>query len=394
MNLLFYCQHSLGLGHLARSLRLAAALAERFEVTLLNGGRLPAGTVVPPGVTLVNLPPLGHDDRYQLVSHDPLLSVEQACQARRERVLATLASTAPAAVVIELYPFGRKKFEFELIPLLDAAHARADRPVIVCSLRDLLVRSNDQARSDERRSRLVNTFFDAVLVHADPRFARLEESFRPQTPLRVPVLYTGFVAPEALGDTGDATTERLPRVLVSSGGGMVGEPLVRAAVAAHAEVARRSGLATTVVAGPFLPEPVWTWLQEQAARFPALSAIRSVPDLRAAIARSAVSVSQAGYNTTMDLLRTRTPAVLVPYGDGDEDEQLRRAQRLAALGVAELLPPGELDGSRLADVVVAAAGRPPQPTAFDLSGASTTASLVAGLVRALLAKPAVAGNLR
>ena len=38
--LLIYCQHSLGIGHLTRSFALAAALAERFRVVFLNGGRL------------------------------------------------------------------------------------------------------------------------------------------------------------------------------------------------------------------------------------------------------------------------------------------------------------------------------------------------------------------
>ena len=45
--LLFYCQHSLGIGHLTRSFALATALAETFHVVFLNGGRLPPGLPVP-----------------------------------------------------------------------------------------------------------------------------------------------------------------------------------------------------------------------------------------------------------------------------------------------------------------------------------------------------------
>src|SRR6185503_4053525 len=151
--------------------------------------------------------------------------------------------------------FGRKAFEFELLPLLEAAVARgADRPKVVCSLRDILVNGRvNQARHDERASKRVNAFFDAVLVHSDPSFARLEESFRPHTPLQAPVHYTGFVAPPAQ----PSAVRRLRRLLVSSGGGIVGEPLVRAAVEAHAALHAATGLSTTVVAGPFLPAPVW-----------------------------------------------------------------------------------------------------------------------------------------
>ena len=69
--LLFWCQHSLGLGHLARAMRLAEGLAAHFDVVLLNGGRFPPGTWVPAGVSVVNLPPLGHDEDFRLVSHEP-----------------------------------------------------------------------------------------------------------------------------------------------------------------------------------------------------------------------------------------------------------------------------------------------------------------------------------
>jgi len=186
--LLFYCQHSLGLGHLARSLRLADGLTERFDVRLLNGGRFPAGTTVPARVDVLNLPPLGHDADGMLVSHDPAYTVEQACARRTELLLAALDETRPAVVLIEMYPFGRRKFEFELVPLLDAVAALgADRPRVVCSLRDILVqRATGQRKHDERAVARLNASFDAIVMHADPAFATLEESFRPATPLRVP----------------------------------------------------------------------------------------------------------------------------------------------------------------------------------------------------------------
>ena len=67
---LFYCQHSLGMGHLMRSFALADRLAERFRLVLLNGGRLPKGIVPPANIELVNLPPLGIDDANQLRAID------------------------------------------------------------------------------------------------------------------------------------------------------------------------------------------------------------------------------------------------------------------------------------------------------------------------------------
>ena len=382
---LFYCQHSLGLGHLARSLALADGLAARFDVVLLNGGRLPAGTRVPDGVRLVNLPPLGHASDYSLVSHDPAVTVDDALARRRRIILDTFAATRPAALVVELFPFGRKKFAGELIPLLEAATAAdGPRPRVVCSIRDILVGQRiDQGGHDERASVTANRYFDAVLVHADPAFARLEESFAPATPLTVPVHYTGFVtSPASRQESGRECGVREPRLLVSAGGGMVGEPLFRTAVAAHRALADRTGLRTTVVAGPFLPEPAWEWLHEQAAREPMLDAVRRVDDLAAEIRRSALSLSQCGYNTAMDLIRAGTPAVVVPYAEGREDEQHRRARQLAELGVLRTVAPAELTPQRLVDELCALRAFRPAPAALDLDGRTTSARIVAELVDA------------
>jgi predicted glycosyltransferase len=291
-------------------------------------------------------------------------------------VVEALAETRPAVLLVEMYPFGRRKFEFELLPLLDAVAALgADRPKVVCSLRDILVqRPVGQAKHDERAVTRLNASFDVVVMHADPAFATLPESFRPATPLRVPVHYTGFVAPPVPAPVG----RRLDRMVVSAGGGMVGEPLVRAAVEVHRDLFIRTGLHTTVVAGPFLPEPVWDWLLEQAAHSPVLEAVRRVDDLAGEIAASALSLSQGGYNTTMDLLRAGTPAVVVPYADGTEDEQTRRTSRLAQLGVLRMVPATSLgDRDALLDELVAAAAAEPAPVRLDLSGAETTARILA-----------------
>ena len=379
-SLLFWCQHSVGLGHLVRSLALADALQERFDVVLLNGGRFPAGLEVPAGVRVVHLAPLGLDDDYALVSHDPSVDVGTACASRVAAILDALERHRPSVVLLELYPFGRKKFAFEIEPLLAAVDAMgADRPRVVCSVRDILVNQKpDQQLHDDRAARITNAHLDAVLVHSDPSFAALDESFRPSSPLAVPVFHTGFVttrpAPVPEGEV------RHARVIVSAGGGMVGEPIVRTAVAAHRRVHVDTGLRTVVVAGPFLPDDVWAWLQDEADRSPWLDAVRQVSDLAGEIRRSAVSVSQCGYNTTMDLLRAGTPSIVVPYSAGREDEQRRRADRLAELGVLTAIDAADLTADRLVAAIRTAVQSPPAAVRLDLDGAATSARIVAGLV--------------
>jgi predicted glycosyltransferase len=379
---LFYCQHSLGLGHLVRSFALAGALAERFRVVLLNGGRLPRGVPLPAGVEVESLPPLGMDVAGRLISGDRRRTAERALELRRDRMLALLEQLRPDVVLVELFPFGRKKFAPELLPLLDAA--RAAGALTVCSLRDILVSSRrDQARFEEVASVRANELLDAILVHADPAFARLEDSFAPSTPLRVPVHYTGFVvpvdgAPRSLAPTPPAT-ER-PRVLVSTGGGAYGGAIVAAAVEAHEVALADAGVDVRIVAGPFMADEQWRALRATAHARRGLEAVRSVPDLAAELRAASASVSQCGYNTALDLLRTGVPALVVPFDEGGEDEQTRRAKRLERLGAVRVLEAARADGPALAAAVLELLRFRPAPVALDLDGARTSALTVANLL--------------
>ena len=378
--LLFYCQHSVGLGHLVRSMNLADGLAGEFDVTLLNGGPWPSELPQPASVDIVHLPALGLDESYALVSRDDRFTVEEAVRIRRSRIQQAYRDTSPDVVLIELFPFGRKKFMPELMPLLEAAHAARPATLVVCSLRDILVGSRrDQQGHDDRAARIANEYFDALLVHADERFATLDETFHPSVPLRTPVHYTGFVRGTPSRDP-DRPQE--PRVLVSAGGGLVGAPLFRAAAEAHPRLLAELGLRTVIVSGPFLPDQDFDELSHRAAETAGLDVVRYLPDLAAEMAASTVSVSQVGYNTTMDILGCGTPAVVVPYGEGREDEQAERARRLERLGAVRVIDPDRLSASTFVGAVHDARDWMPLAVPLDLDGRTRTPELLRSLLEA------------
>ena len=147
--LLFYCQHSLGIGHLMRSFALCQALSARYRVQLLCGGRIPQGIVPPGAFEVIALPPIAANLDFSLVSHDAAGDLEQTFERRAGLIVEQFRALRPAVVVVELFPFGRKKFSRELLPLLEAAR-EPPRPLVVCSLRDLLVGRADQQEHDER----------------------------------------------------------------------------------------------------------------------------------------------------------------------------------------------------------------------------------------------------
>ncbi|MBD9360808.1 glycosyltransferase family protein [Methylomonas fluvii] len=373
--LLLYCQHSLGMGHWVRAMTLTNALSREFRVTFLNGGRAPDHQAAVADLDMLNLPPLGMGEDHQLYSQDERYSVEEALAARKQIILDEYAMLRPKVVLIELFPFGRKKLAGELLPLLKTARRdKQTKPLVLCSLRDIMVNARkDQSRHDERARWITDRYFDGLLVHADPRFARLEDSFKPRHPLQTPLLYTGFVAPGRI-----PAAIKPPRhgVLVSAGGGMVGAPLFQAAIQAHAINWTTEKLPMTIVAGPFLPEADWQDLVAQVKGMAGLTLRRSVPAMQPLLEAHSLSVSQCGYNTVMDILESGTPALVVPFVRGQEDEQSQRAQKLAELGLVEILNPSELTGQRLAERILQLRDFSPNPAGLNLAGADHTVRLI------------------
>jgi predicted glycosyltransferase len=368
--LLFYCQHSLGIGHLTRSFALAAALLEYFHVVFLNGGRLPPGLPVPRGVELIDLPALGMDDGHTVISRDSTLDVAQAQDRRRALIAGAVRKCRPAVLLVELFPFGRKKFAGEILSMIRLARRQPGRRALVaCSLRDILVDARpDQQQHDDRARGLAERYFDVVLVHADPSLARLEESFHPRRALRVPVHYTGYVVPARTERPGEPRGEHL---LFSAGGGIVGDPLFRTALQARLRMHQPPPM--RVIAGPFLPESQWRSLQQALRGVAGIELVRQVPDMVAEMRRARASISQCGYNTALDIVVSRVPALVVPYATSTENEQSVRASRLAALGAIRQVNAADLDPQQMIAEIDALLAFTPRAAVLNLDGAAHSA---------------------
>lgn len=369
---LFYVQHLLGVGHLKRAAILAEAMADAgLDVTVALGG-MPLPGVPFRGARIAELPPAriaGAD--FSTILDAEGRPVDAAWQTRRrEALLSLFRSAAPDVLLIELFPFGRRQFRFELLPLLEEAQRSRPRPCVACSVRDILVASKRSGRDAEVVATL-QRFFDAVLVHGDPALIPFGATFGAACEIAGLLRYTGYVAGRE--DSAEAA-EGDGEVLVSAGGGAVGAPLLFAAMQAR-PMTPLAGRIWRFIAGPNLPAADFAALEAASGERTIVERFRS--DFAARLKAAALSISQAGYNTTMDILRAGVPAIVIPYEAAGETEQRLRSELLAAKGLLTVVPAAELSPERLAAGVAEALARPAaRPFGIDLSGAATTACLV------------------
>jgi predicted glycosyltransferase len=374
-----YCQHVLGVGHYFRSLEIARAL-HRHEIVLVTGG--PSVEVnLPSHVTECRLPGLQMDGAFTAISPTDANRALDEVKEERKRLLCSLfEKNAPDLFLIELYPFGRKSFGFEILPLLEAIH-RGDfsSTKVVCSLRDILVEKKNQKTYEQRVLDILNKYFHGLLVHADETLVSLNETFERTDRIEIPVVYTGFITPRPKPDGGKKVRTRLglkrdeALIIASAGGGRVGEDLLRSVVEAYARLTGERRVRLCVFTGPFMAEAHFTVLSDLVASLPGVQLERFTADFLSYLAAADLSISMAGYNTCMNILATGVPSLVFPFSQNRE--QRMRAEKLAALGGFSLLREEDLEPSSLATLMAEVLSSPIKPGRIpvNLDGARQTA---------------------
>ena len=372
MKIIVYCQHVLGVGHFFRTLEIVKALSAHEIVLVTGGAALPCP--VPGHMRQVNLPGLMMDDHFNgLYSVDPARTVQAVKQERQQILEQLFLNERPDVFLVELYPFGRKAFRFELDPILSLIQDKGIQCRVICSLRDILVEKKDVVAYETRVVNTLNQYFDGVLIHSDPKLIRLDSSFSRMAEVRIPIVYTGFVTPrpdpsavpgvrKALGVTPGQSL-----VVVSAGGGTVGAPLLKAAILAHRLLENRDQVKMTVLTGPYMDEEAVDEIHSLVH-----DGVQVKPfwaDFISLLAAADLSISMAGYNTCMNIVAAGVASLVWPFDQNRE--QRARAEALADFADMTMLEQTHLEPKTLAGMIQdrLVAGKKKIVRPLDLGGA-------------------------
>ena len=371
---MIYVQHLLGIGHLRRIWFLACALAERnIEVDLVTGG-IPIDGLNQYGVQVHQLPPVRSlDSSFNQLIDERNEPIDEAWKEnRRDHLLALYEQINPRLLITETFPFGRRMMRFELMPLLQAAKKSTNPPVIISSIRDILQPKSKPGRNDEILN-WVNSYYDHILIHGDPHIATLDLTFPLANMFLDKLNYTGYIINSA-SDHPD-TQDGFDEVIISGGGGAASLKLLETAIAAKP----LSGLKQhqwRILVGHNVNQVYFEQLQKAAVK--GIVVERNRADFPALLRRCALSVSQAGYNTVMDILQQQCRAVLVPFAEAGEVEQSLRAQQLQKRNRVVSLEEHRLNPGSLAQAIDEASHMSIENFEINTHGASNSAQLIMG----------------
>jgi len=321
---LFSSHDGFGLGHVRRNTVIASAvLAAEADasVGIVTGLAADLPWQADPRISIVRVPPLVKDSSRGYLSSG--MSFEAALAERAVRFAETVDQFNPDVIVVDRHPYGTAG---ELRPGLERARRRGAR--LVLGLRDILddaVTVRMELAGEGWRD--AEDMFDRALVYGARHFCDHGSEYG----MPLPATYCGWVVEKA------PSSKRVGRLLaVSAGGGGDGADVFALGVAI---AERQTAWTVELAAGPYADT---AQLDELAAGSSACARIkvRKNQDACGALfAQAEAILEMAGCNSTVEALAAGRRPILVPRRH-PRQEQLIRAERLEALGLAQLVDAG------------------------------------------------------
>lgn len=367
--LLYYCQSLVGIGHLTASLQVIQELLHQSDVDLIYGGHTIDIQLKHPRLRILNLPTiLINETTGELYDPTHQHSIEQLWAIRSDNIAAFLSSNYDG-IIIEFFPFGRRRFKKEILGLFQQVKQQSGSIPIFSFVREVLVPETPEA--EQRMVQSVNEHIHTVFIRGDPNVIRFEDTFSLTQQIADKLCYVGYLG----SDLPDICPARTNQILVSQGGGSIGLELLEAAI--HT--------------APLLPNYsflIATGAKTTAADFGHITNLVSstnvkiVPFLsnfRESLLTSALSISLGGDNTLMDVISTRTPGLAFAYpGNSEQDTRIKK---LAANGFIHPLTMEDLSPEKLSSKIHATLATPLPDVSITMNGAARMSATINAILR-------------
>ncbi|HXR55725.1 MAG TPA: glycosyltransferase [Casimicrobiaceae bacterium] len=336
--ILIYSHDSFGLGHLRRCRAIAHAIVDRYKgvsVLILSGSPIIGSFDFLPRVDFVRIPGVVKLTNGEYQSLGLHIDLDQTMAIRAAIIQQTAESFRPNLFIVDKEPLG---LNGEVTRTLRMLKARGT--TLVLGLRDIMDEPTLLLREWKRKKVLpaLEHLYDEIWVYGLARFADPLQGVACPASVRAKMIYTGYLRRSVpRRRTSEPAVHRDPYVLVTVGGGDDGMAVLDWVLAAYE---RDPGLPlrAVVVTGPFMAAEQQRHFRERADRLGRVEVLTFDTQLEVLMERAVGVVAMAGYNTFCEILSLDKRAILVPRVR-PRREQVMRAMRAAALGLAHTLDP-------------------------------------------------------
>jgi predicted glycosyltransferase len=386
LRIAIYSQDGFGLGHMQRTCSIAWEIYRlHAEASILTFSDSQLGQFFPisPHHDYIKLPSIAKDSPGNWKATHLSMSFPEILHLRKQLISHVLLNYAPDIFLVDHMPHGAMG---ELLPALEAMKHSRIHTQVVLGLRDIL----DSPEVTINRWKVegaydaIERYYARILVFGMQDVYDVAQKYQIPESDAKKVFYCGYV-------TNLTTANNAPKIrakyladkpintrliVVMAGGGADAYPMMSTLIDALPKVLENQPCVLVVITGPFMPAELIAELNQRAAQLP-IHMMESVNDSLSHIAAADLVISMAGYNTSVEILRMRRSAILIPRA-GPSAEQRTRARLFADKHWVDMIDPADLTPKKLAQRISyhfrhPIEGNPNDPP--NLNGAAAAAAL-------------------
>jgi len=366
----FLTQYLYGLGHSNRIKLIAEEVAKSHEVLIINQlFKPPLEFTVPQVSFLEESKPREGQSLSGFVMNESLINF------RVKKFIETLEKYKVKVLVSEGFPFCRHQYANELFKCFEACKKRGIK--IIVSIRDF---PWDDPHDDQLKdwvnltqNLICKYYVEKILVHGDPNILPLYSDRTKHTnskqiidEIRTKITYTGYVC--------DNTLKRHERK----------NNIIYVATGLNKEEGMLLFKEVTKIASQFKN---YRFVMPVANRYlktgntvkDNMIFVEYIPNLGKKIQNCSALISYGGYNTTMEIVKTGVPSIIVPRQDGHKLEQFVRAYSFEPYGFFKVLNNKEFH--KLPETLNYVLNNKPKKFNYDLNGATNSANEIISIYK-------------
>ena len=360
LRVMIYSQDGLGLGHMRRTNSIARQIFQaRPDAGILTLSDSPLGQMfaTEKNHDFLKLPSIFKAGPGDWRAVNLPMDFEEVLMMRQRIVRSTLLCFEPHLLLVDHMPHGAMG---ELLPALQAIKEFHMGTQVVLGLRDILDAPEviEQRWRAEGAYEAMEEFYDQVLIYGMQDVHNVAEQYHFQPKVLNKTHYCGYVCTPVTGrysararaQTLANTREGTRMILVMAGGGADAFPMMSAVLDALPLVLYHRPCRMVMITGPFMPAEQRHKLETLSHGLP-VRVRESVNDVLSYLEATDLVISMAGYNSTVEILRSGKPAILIPR-TGPSAEQRTRAMLFAARKWVQYLDLSESNPARLAQAIL------------------------------------------
>ncbi len=356
-NILMYSHDTYGLGHIRRTMAIAAhLLGPRVNILILTGSPIAGRFSFPEQIDFVRIPGMIKKTNEEYLPLSIKINARHALDIRKNIITATAKTFQPQLFIVDKEPLGLRK---EVLPTLKwLQRSRPDTRAIL-GLRDIMDDAATVKKDWQEKGiyEILQNLYSEIWVYGNREFYDPVKEYDITESISQKMYFTGYIprkmpGPEAVRnirkELGVKPDDKL--VVVTTGGGGDGYLVMSNYVSMLESEAKPAPFKSVLITGPFMPKNKRRKIFKRARKL-GVRGYHFYRQMEKIFAAADLVVCMGGYNTLCEILSQGTPSLVIPR-ETPRKEQLIRAQAFKRHNLVDYIPWAELGPAILQDKIL------------------------------------------